>query len=136
MVAVGPLTLSIGPFRWLRVEGPHFMMRYQSSDALLRHSRTNSDGPPPVPSCQQVGPNASRNTQSLIKLARQNYHGHRDGHPDRQFRHLGYRRHLQGLWTVVVGQGWAHGDFDRAIPPDLHRPAAADRPPIPSSAVE
>src|ERR1700676_4538206 len=73
---------------------------------------------------------ASRNAQSLIKLARQNHYGHGDGRLDRQFRRLGHRRHLQGFWTVDLGQGRPHRDLDRAVPPDLHRATAADRPPV------
>ncbi len=52
----------------------------------------------------------------------------RHGRFDRQFRSLGHRRHLQGIRPVVAGQGRQDRDFDRAVPPDLHRQAAAARP--------
>ena len=50
------------------------------------------------------------------------------------FARLGHCRHLQGVRPVVAGQDRQHRNFDRAIPPDLHRPAAADRPPVRPSA--
>ena len=45
-------------------------------------------------------------------------------------RGLGHRRHLQGLWAVDAGQDRPHRDFDRTVPPDLYRQAAAARPPV------
>ena len=126
-----PLTVSIGPRRSrLRRGGCHFMMLYQLGDALLRNSISNSLGRDPVPSCQTSWTHASRNAESLIKLARQNHHGRGDGRVDHQFRRLGHRRHLQGVRTVDAGQGRPYRDFDRTIPPALYRQAAADRPPV------
>ena len=46
------------------------------------------------------------------------------------FARLGHRRHLQGLRTIDAGQDRQHRNLDRAIPPALHRAAAADRPPV------
>src|SRR5512139_3611279 len=78
----------------LRGESRHFMMAYQFGDALLRTLHQSAIRFPPA---KQVGPNASRNAQSLIKLARQDDYGRGDGRVDRQFRHLGHRRHLPRL---------------------------------------
>ena len=111
----------------------HFMMRFQLGDALLRKSILNgselSPGTTRFPSPAKTSwTHASRNSESLIKLARQDCHGHRDGRFDCQFRGLGHCRHLQGVRPVVARQDRQDRDFDRAVPPDLYREAAAARP--------
>ena len=69
------------------------MMRYQPGDARFAQSAWARPG-----SLLPIDwTHASRNTKSLIKLARQGRHGRGDGRSDRQFRHLGYRRHLPGF---------------------------------------
>ena len=119
----------------LRRGGCHFMMRYQLGDALLRNSTIEfALGATRFPPAKTSWTHASRNAESLIKLARQDHHGRGDGRFDRQFRGLGHRRHLQGIRPVDAGHGRPHRDFDRAIPPDLHRQAAAARPPVRPSA--
>src|SRR6478736_2716508 len=54
----------------LRRDGCHFMMLYQLGDALLRNSTRIPLGREPVPLLQTRWTHASRNTESLIKLAR------------------------------------------------------------------
>ena len=126
-----PLTASIGPPRKVATRRPSLYDGFINSVTPVCGIRLQfSLGRDPVPSCQTSWTHASRNAQSLIKLARQNHHGHGDGRPDRQLRHLGHRRHLQGFWTVDAGQGRPYRDLDRTVPPDLHRAAAADRPPV------
>ena len=129
---------AVNRFKWptlprLRGGRCHFMMRFQLGDALLRKSILNGSNfrraRPGSPSPAKTSwTHASRNSESLIKLARQDCHGHRDGRFDCQFRSLGHRRHLQGVRPVVARQDRQDRDFDRAIPPDLHRKAAAARP--------
>ena len=62
-------------------------------------------------------------------LARQDRHGGRGGLPGRQLRDLGHRRHLPRFRPLDRRQDRAHRDHDRAVPADLQRQAAADRPP-------
>src|ERR1700759_4084317 len=73
---------------------------------------------------------APRIAQGLIKLARQGHHGRGDGRIDRLLRHLGHRRHLQGLWPVDAGQGRPHRNLDERVSPDLYRPDPANRAPV------
>src|SRR5450755_5142872 len=102
------------------------MMLYQLGDARLRNSNPNSPGYDPFPP-ETSWTHASRNAESLIKLARQDHNGRGDGRLDYQFGSLGHRRHLQGVRSIDAGQGRSHRDFDRAIPPALYRQVAADR---------
>src|SRR6478672_9738106 len=106
------------------------MMLYQLGDALLRNLIRNSPWARPGSLLQTSWTHASRNAESLIKLARQDHYGRGDGRVDHQFRRLGHRRHLPGLRTVDAGQYGHHRDFNRTIPPALHREAAADRPSV------
>src|ERR1700709_1153925 len=106
------------------------MMIYQLGDVLLWNSKLNFPWARPRALLPTSWTHASRNAESLIKLARQDHHGRGDGRVDHQFRRLGHRGHLQGFWTVDAGQDRPHRDFDRAVPPALYREAAADRPPV------
>src|SRR5260370_39995139 len=138
LAAPEPLTASFGPLRdatgssppRLRRGGCHFMMLYQPGDALLRNSIPNSPWARPGSLLQTSWTHASRNAESLIKLARQDHNGRGDGRVDHQFRRLGHRRPLPGFWAVDAGQDRPHRDFDRTIPPTLHREAATDRPAV------
>ena len=96
----------------LRRGGCHFMMLYQLGDALLRNSMPNSSWARTGSLLTTSWTHASRNAESLIKLARQNHYGRGDGRFDHQFRCLGHRRHLQGIRTVDAGQGRAYRNFD------------------------
>src|ERR1700737_279899 len=102
------------------------MMLYQLGDALLR-TRFEAR---PGSLLQTSWTHASRNAESLIKLARQDHNGRGDGRVDHQFRRLGHRRHLPGFRTVDAGQDRPHRDFDRTIPPALYREAATARPSV------
>src|SRR3984957_6316709 len=114
----------------LRRGGCHFMMLYQLGEALLRNSIPNSSWARTGSLLTTSWTHASRNAESLIKLARQNHHGRGDGRFDHQFRCLGHSRHFQGIRTVDAGQGRSYRNFGRTIPPALHRQVAADRAPV------
>src|SRR6266849_4437839 len=92
----GPLAASIALPAKVATRRLPLYDAYQLGDALLRNSIPNSLGREPVPSCQKSWTHASRNAESLIKLARQDHHGRGDGRLDHQFRNLGYQRYLQG----------------------------------------
>ena len=51
---------------------------------------------------------ASRNSQGVIELDRQDHHDRGDGRADPVLRRLGYRRHLQGLWAIDGSQDRQH----------------------------
>src|SRR6202521_5755782 len=106
------------------------MMLYQLGDAPLRDSIANFPWGRSGSLLPTSWTHASRNAQSLIKLARQNHNGHSDGRIDHQFWRLGHRRYLQRFRTVDAGQGRPYRDLDRTIPPDLYRQAATDWPPV------
>src|SRR5256885_11467734 len=102
------------------------MMLYQSGDALLRNSIRISLGA--TRSLLKTSwTHASRNAESLIKLARQEHYGRRDGCLDHQFRRLGDCRHFQGFRTVDTRDGRTYRDLHQRVSPALHGQAAADR---------
>src|SRR4030088_3501073 len=76
----------------LRRGGCHFMMLYQLGDVLLWNSKLNFPWARPGSLLPTSWTHASRNAESLIKLARQNHNGRSDGRLDHQFWRLGYRR--------------------------------------------
>src|SRR3981189_3094112 len=106
------------------------MMLYHIGDVLLWNSKRNFPWARPGSLLPTSWTHASRNAESLIKLARQDHYGRGDGRVDHQFRRLGDRRPLPRVLTVGAGQDRPHRDFNRTIPPALYREAAADRPSV------
>ena len=77
------------------------MMRYQLGDALCGIGQFRS-GATRFPPAKTRWTHASRNTQRLIKLARQDHHDHRDGRVDRRF----------GIWGIAdIFQGFGQSSL-------------------------